>query len=58
MNPAELKSMRKRAGMTQQLLAEHLDISRVYLGLMERGLAPIERRTELAVRYLLERRAT
>ncbi|MAC58042.1 MAG: hypothetical protein CMH85_07160 [Novosphingobium sp.] len=55
MNPAELRSLRKRAGMTQERLAEELGLTRVYVGLMERGLATIERRTELAVRYLAQR---
>lgn len=52
MNPAELVALRKDMGWTQERLAAELDISRVHIGLMERGLNTIERRTELAVRYL------
>lgn len=54
MNPAELKALRKGAGLTQGQLAHEIGVSRVFVGLMERGLATIERRTDLAVRHVIE----
>jgi len=39
--------------MSQAELAEAIGMSRVTIGLMERGEAPIEKRTELAVRYVV-----
>ena len=54
MQPDELKALRKGAGFTQGQLATAIGLSRVTVGLMERGQAPIERRTALAVRYLAE----
>ncbi|MGK6324646.1 helix-turn-helix transcriptional regulator [Sphingomonas sp. DT-51] len=54
LQPEELKTLRKAAGLTQDQLAAAIGMSRVSIGLMERGQAPIERRTELAVRYLFE----
>lgn len=54
MQPDELKALRKATGMTQEQLAIAIGMSRVSVGLMERGQAPIERRTALAVRYLSE----
>lgn len=50
----EMKALRKAAGLTQEQLADAIGLSRVTIGLMERGQAPIERRTALAVRYLSE----
>lgn len=52
MQPDELKAMRKAADMTQGELGEAIGMSRESIGLMERGQAPIERRTELAVRFV------
>jgi DNA-binding XRE family transcriptional regulator len=54
MQPDELKVLRKVAGWTQDELAEAIGVSRVLIGQMERGQAPIERRTELAVRYVVD----
>lgn len=51
MQPDELKALRKSIGWTQDQMAEAIGMSRVAIGLMERGNAPIEKRTELAVRY-------
>ena len=56
MTPADLKTARLALGLTQQGLANALDISRVMVGLMERGSKSIERRTELAVKFLLEQK--
>lgn len=54
MQPDEMKALRKSIGWTQDQLASAIGMSRVSVGLMERGQALIERRTELAVRYLAE----
>lgn len=52
MQADEMKQIRKALGLTQQQLADQLGLSRVIIGLMEREQAPIERRTELSMRYL------
>lgn len=49
----EFKAARLKLGLTQESLANKLEISRVIVGLMERNQAPINRRTELSVLYLL-----
>jgi transcriptional regulator with XRE-family HTH domain len=49
----ELRAMRKALGMTQAAMGDALGVSGVYVGMMERGEYAIERRTELAVRYLM-----
>ena len=54
MQPEELKALRVKAGMSQAALGEAIGMSRVTIGLMERGEAPIEKRTGLAVRYVVE----
>ncbi|GLT00146.1 hypothetical protein GCM10007897_15300 [Sphingobium jiangsuense] len=54
MQPDELKELRKALGLSQQEFADALGVSRVLVGQMERGQAPIERRTALAARYLAE----
>jgi len=54
MQPEGLKALRMQAGLSQAELAELIGMSRVTVGLMERGEAPIEKRTELAVRYVVE----
>jgi len=54
MQPEELKALRMEAGLSQVELAGLIGMSRVTVGLMERGEAPIEKRTELAVRYVVE----
>jgi DNA-binding transcriptional regulator YiaG len=50
MQGSELKALREGMCMSHARLAEALGISRVMVGLMERGQAKIERQTELAVR--------
>lgn len=54
MQPDELKELRKALDLSQQEFADALGVSRVLVGQMERGQAPIERRTSLAARYLAE----
>jgi len=54
MQPDELKEIRKAMGLSQQDFAVALGVSRVLVGQMERGQAPIERRTALAAQYLAE----
>lgn len=58
MQGEDLKALRKGAGMTQAELAEAIGMTGTSIGLMERGAAPIEKRTELAVRYIVEHAAT
>jgi len=53
MTPTELKEARQKLGLTQQQLADALEISRVWIKLMEAGKKDIERRTELAIKYLI-----
>ena len=57
MQPDELKALRKGQGMTQDQFAAALGISRKVVNEMENGKAAIERRTELAARYLAAARA-
>lgn len=49
----ELKTLRKALGMSQQELADAIGMSRKSIGEMERGDAPIEKRTGMAVRLLV-----
>lgn len=49
MQPDDLKRLRKDAGLTQGELAELTGFSHGFIGEMERGEKPIERRTVLAV---------
>ena len=55
MHADELKAMRKAAGLSQAELGEAIGMARETIGAMERGTAPIEKRTELAVRYVTMR---
>lgn len=50
----ELKALRKQIGLTQSEMAQALGLTQTFIGMMERGEKAIERRTELAARYLLE----
>jgi transcriptional regulator with XRE-family HTH domain len=52
MQGSELKDARKALGMTQAELANALGLSNAFIGMMERGEKAVEKRTELAVRYL------
>lgn len=53
MQGEELKAMRKALGMNQQELADAIGMSRKAIGEMERGTAPIEKRTGMAVQLLV-----
>lgn len=52
MQGEELKAIRKAIGMSQGQFAEALGLTGTFIGLMERGVKPIEKRTALAVLYL------
>lgn len=54
MQADELKAIRKAMGMTQGAFAAALGLTGTFIGLMERGERPIERRTAFAARYLAE----
>jgi DNA-binding XRE family transcriptional regulator len=54
MQGSELKACRERMSLTQGQLADELGLSPQFIGMMERGEKPIEVRTELAVRFLLQ----
>jgi DNA-binding XRE family transcriptional regulator len=53
MTKDELRRARKRLGMTQKELAEALEMQRNSIAMMERGLRPVMKTTELSVRFLL-----
>ena len=52
MQGGELKAIREALGWGQRKFAEEIGMTQTFIGLMERGERPIERRTELAARYL------
>lgn len=53
LTPEELRRLRKSAGLTQDELAGLLDCTKQTISLWERGVVPILRRTDLAVRKAL-----
>lgn len=53
MTPQELRHARKLLQLTQTELGEKLDMTCTSIGRMERGEQVIEKRTELAIRWLL-----
>lgn len=53
MTSQELRHARRKLGLTQQQLADKLGLTRVFIGMMERGERAIEKRTALSVLYLL-----
>ena len=54
MTPPQLRAARKRLGMSQAELAAALDYKDVMsISRMERGVSPISRVTEYAVKHLL-----
>jgi transcriptional regulator with XRE-family HTH domain len=54
MTSAQLKDIRERRGWSQDHMAAEVGVSRVLLGQMERGQAPIEPRTEHLVNRMRE----
>jgi len=54
MQGEELRALRKGMKLRQAGLAEALGLSATFIGMMERGAAPIERRTALAVLRLAD----
>jgi DNA-binding XRE family transcriptional regulator len=54
MQGEEIKARRKEAGMSQSELADAIGMARETIGQMERGTAPIELRTALAIRHVTE----
>jgi transcriptional regulator with XRE-family HTH domain len=54
MEPDELRRLRMKVQMTQAEFGEALGLTGQFIGMMERGQNPIELRTELAARYLVE----
>lgn len=54
MQGEELRALRKEMDLGQAALGAALGLTQQYIGMMERDQKPIERRTELAVRYLVE----
>jgi transcriptional regulator with XRE-family HTH domain len=55
MTSEQLKEARQQLGFSQQALGDQIGMTRVMVGLMERGDKQIELRTELAVECLLRR---
>lgn len=53
MTADDLKTARKALGLSQEDMAEAIGVSRVLLGQMERGQAPIEKRTAVAAGAVL-----
>jgi transcriptional regulator with XRE-family HTH domain len=52
MQGSELKAIRETLGWGQRRFAEEIGMTQTYISQMEQGKKPIERRTELAARYL------
>lgn len=53
MDDVQLKRVRKRLGMTQNAMATALGVTTTFVGMMERGDRPIERRTAMTIVALL-----
>ena len=49
MNAAEFRAKRKELGLSQQKLADQLEMSRMAISFYETGIVDIPRRTELAM---------
>jgi len=50
----EMRLLRRKVGLSQAALGAEIGLSRESIGRMERGGEGVERRTELAVRYVAE----
>jgi len=53
MQGSELRAIRKTLGLTLAGMAQKLGLSEKFVGMMERGQAPIEERTAVAVEALI-----
>jgi DNA-binding XRE family transcriptional regulator len=53
MTGEQLRQARKRLGMTQSELAEAIGMQKNSIAMIERGLRPVMKTTELSVKYLL-----
>ncbi|MEH3107136.1 MAG: helix-turn-helix transcriptional regulator [Sphingomonas fennica] len=51
MQGSDLRAIRKAAGLTQGQLADAVGLTLGFIGEMERGEKPVERRTALAVTF-------
>jgi len=54
MNASEARKLRKGTGLSQADFGHAIGVSRETIGRMERGSEPVDRRTELAMRYISE----
>lgn len=54
MQPEQLKAIREQRSLSQEQMANEIGVSRVLVGQMERGQAPIELRTEHLVNRMRE----
>ena len=54
MNGEDARTLRRRTGMSQAAFAEAIGLSRETVGRLERGSEPIDRRTEFAIRFVVE----
>ena len=52
MAPDELRALRDKAGLSRLELATELGITSFFIAMLEDGHRPIDRRTELAARYV------
>jgi len=57
MTGEEMKALRMRAGLSQAELASAIGMSRESIGRMERSADTVEKRTELALRYIAQQGA-
>lgn len=55
MTGEDVRTLRRQAGLSQIEFAEAIGLSRETIGRMERGSEDIDRRTELAMRYVAEK---
>lgn len=55
MDGRDARELRRRTGMSQAVFAEAIGLSRETVGRLERGSAEIDRRTELAIRFVVEK---
>jgi len=51
--PEELREARRKLGLSQTQMAKALGLSASGISAMERSVRPIERRTELAIQFLM-----